>query len=79
MRRYPKEILDLLSAEGFDKRFELYMSKFDSYKEAYEAVEEIIYQWFNVRKYNSYESFRVMRSYRKAKKKKPDTRLKRRL
>lgn len=55
----------LLTTEGFDRRFESYLSKFDTYQAAYEQVEFEHELNFNHRKYTGYESFRVARSRRK--------------
>lgn len=60
-----KNLNGLLSSEGFDKEYDRCLKKFSSPKDAYEAVEHIIYFWFKVRKYKSYKSYLALREKRK--------------
>lgn len=55
---------DLLTQEGyFDRFFEIIADKnVGSYREAYELLEAEHYQAFNQNRYNSYDSFRVMKN-----------------
>lgn len=58
MERYPDEILELLTDKGFDREYEKCIPKYPSKTEAYEAVEQVVYFWFKIRRYSCYDSFR---------------------
>jgi hypothetical protein len=68
MEKYPDEILCLLTDKGFDKKFETCISTFSTHEEAYEAVEAVVYHWFKIRNYASYNSYRGCRNLRLKKK-----------
>lgn len=69
IRRYPKQVLDLLHPEGFNKKFEELFTKME-YDEAYFNTEELHEHWFGFKKYRNIESFRKAREYH-LKKRKP--------
>tara|TARA_Y100000015_G_C2386390_1_gene87649 strand:- start:997 stop:1233 length:237 start_codon:yes stop_codon:yes gene_type:complete len=64
MKTYPDEILSLLTDKGFDASFEKHTNSFSTYQDAYEAVEAVVYHWFKIRRYASYDSYRKRRASR---------------
>jgi len=56
--------IDLHIPEKFDKRFEEYTRKADTYEEAYIMVEKDYIKVFGRRKYSNYSSYRVSRRKR---------------
>jgi hypothetical protein len=58
------EIAKLRDPESFEERFIELLPMFDTYEEAYEAVEDEYYSLFRSRKYAHYESFRISRHNR---------------
>tara|TARA_B100000927_G_C16319232_1_gene410678 strand:- start:131 stop:334 length:204 start_codon:yes stop_codon:yes gene_type:complete len=58
------EIIALLNPDGFDKRFWKNTTKYKTYKEAYEKLEEEYELHFGKRRYSDYNSFRVCRNRR---------------
>lgn len=55
------EMLKLLKFEGFNQRFEDYLSKCGSKSNAYRLTEEDYKKIFKETRYSSYESFRKSR------------------
>ena len=58
MERYPDDILDLLTVTGFDNQWWKATQKYNTWEEAYEALEKKVYFYFKVRRYSHYNSFR---------------------
>ena len=56
----PKRLIkgSSLSAESFENIFFSFAKDCNSYQEAYERTESIHEEWFETRKYSSYDSFR---------------------
>lgn len=61
---YEKHILELLTNEGYDKRFEQMCVEYDTYEKAFRAVERQFKSYFGKNRYNNYESYRVTRAKR---------------
>ena len=59
MEKYPEDILNLQSFEGFRDRYYGYLSDSDNYKDAYETTENEYETYYGKRKYKNYDSFRV--------------------
>lgn len=57
-----KNLNSLLTHSGFDKEYERCLKIFSSEKDAYEAVEHLIYFWFKVRKFSSFKSYMAYRN-----------------
>ncbi len=58
-------IRDLLTPEGFEKKFYEFCVEYDTQFEAYEATERMYETYFGKRKYSEFNSFRVARQKRK--------------
>jgi hypothetical protein len=64
MKRYPQEILDMLKPEGFDKRYHYHCRIAKTYQAAYELTELEFYDYYQMRRYASFNSFRVSHNKR---------------
>ena len=62
--RYPNEILAMLTPEGFDERYHNHCKTSKTYQEAYEKTEREYYDYYQQRKYSSFNSFRVSHNKR---------------
>ena len=66
-----KHYLDLLTWDGFIKRYQIFLAEFANEKtqceKAYEATERMHLAAFGKTKYTNYDSFRVMLSSNKRK------------
>jgi hypothetical protein len=62
--RYPTEILAMLTPEGFDERYHNHCKTCKTYQEAYEKTESEFYDYYQIRKYKSFDSFRVSHNKR---------------
>lgn len=60
--RYPQEILDLLTLEGFNERFEELAAVLKQ-EEAYDKVEEEYIKYYSIRKYANFASFKRARGH----------------
>jgi len=64
IKRYPTEILDMLTPEGFDARYHYHCKFTKTYQAAYELTELEFYDYFQMRRYASFNSFRVSHNKR---------------
>lgn len=62
--KYPPEILALLTHEGYDDRYHHHCKTSRTYQEAYEKTEKEFSEYYDMRKYSSYDSFRVSHNKR---------------
>lgn len=62
MEKIPKNILKLLTKQGFIEHYFRICFDYDTNRDAYEAVEELYQEWFTKRKYSNYESFSVVKN-----------------
>ena len=62
--RYPLEILAMLTPEGFDKRYHRNCKSSKTYHEAYEKTETEFYDYYQMRRYKTFDSFRVSHNKR---------------
>tara|TARA_R100000278_G_C5426852_1_gene148655 strand:- start:346 stop:579 length:234 start_codon:yes stop_codon:yes gene_type:complete len=62
--KYPKYILAMLTEKGFDERYFHHCKSSSTYVEAYEKTEFEFYEYFEIQKYASYDSFRVSHNKR---------------
>jgi hypothetical protein len=62
--RYPTEILAMLNPEGFDRRYDTHCKTSRTYAEAYEKTELEFYDYYQIRRYASFNSFRVSHNKR---------------
>tara|TARA_R100000655_G_scaffold106022_1_gene154836 strand:+ start:145 stop:366 length:222 start_codon:yes stop_codon:yes gene_type:complete len=67
IKPYPKEVLDLLSKKGFDRKWSVYCNTEKNYEDAYEKVEQLHKFYFGQRKYKNYESYRISKRKRRIK------------
>ena len=61
---YPKKILAMLRPRGFDERYYFYCKTSKTYQNAYEKTENEFFTYFQMRKYKSFDSFRVSHNKR---------------
>jgi hypothetical protein len=64
MSKQNPEFIWLHDPHAFDGRFLEKTRQYDTYEEAYDAVEEEYRSTFGAPKYSNYESYRVTRRYR---------------
>ena len=62
--RYPLEILAMLTPEGFDERYHNHCKTSRTYHEAYEKTEVEFYDYYQMRRYKTFDSFRVSHNKR---------------
>ena len=62
--KYPTKILALLTHKGYDNRYYHHCKTSDTYQEAYEKTEKEFNEYYDKRKYASYDSFRVAHNKR---------------
>ncbi|MAK37513.1 MAG: hypothetical protein CMC15_15255 [Flavobacteriaceae bacterium] len=64
MIKYAPHILAMLTHDGFDERYHYYCRESKTYQEAYEKTEKEFSEHYDIRKYSSYDSFRVSHNRR---------------
>jgi len=62
MGKIPENILKLTTSQGFVQYYFSICLDFDTNKQAYEAAEQLYFDWFKKRRYSDYESFRVVKN-----------------
>jgi hypothetical protein len=62
LETYPECVLRLQSQEGFIDEYLNEVKWHDRYRDAYETIEKVYEQFFGKRRFENYESFRVILS-----------------
>jgi hypothetical protein len=68
VQKYPSWVLEVLTMDGYIKKYIQMLAEYGNTIEAWEGVERFYVKWFGTNKYSSYDSFRnCMRNHLKKK------------